>query len=66
MELRCSSKKHGELLQPSGDEGVVEFRCSSRWCGGGSGVIVLHRFSTHTGELTQTNKYKQPSIEGSG
>ncbi len=63
MDLRCPSKKHGELLQPSNDEGVVEVRCVSRWCGGRSGVIVLHRFSTHTGELMQTNKYQQPPTQ---
>jgi hypothetical protein len=63
VELRCDSKKHAELVIPTADEGLVEFRCASRWCGAMSGVIVLHRFSTSSGKLVQTNRYQQPPIK---
>jgi hypothetical protein len=66
VELRCPSKKYGELLTPSTDEGIIEVRCSSRWCGAEAGVIVLHQFSTESGKLLQTNRYQQPPMkEGS-
>jgi hypothetical protein len=59
MELRCASKKHGELITPTSDEGVVEVRCDSRWCGAVNGVIVLHRFSTADGRCMDTKKYQR-------
>jgi len=66
VELRCDAKKHAELLKPSDDEGVIEVRCSSRWCGAGPGIIVLHQFSTRDGKLMQTQKFQQPPMnEGS-
>lgn len=59
MDLRCNSKKHGVLITPSTDEGVVEIRCDSRWCGGGNGAVVLHRFSTQDGRLVDTKMYQR-------
>lgn len=57
MDLRCESgKKHAELVEP----GIVEFRCSDRYCGARKGVIVLHRFDAMTGEMIETIRYKNP------
>lgn len=64
MDLRCQGRKHGELLTPSEDMGLVEFKCPSRWCGAGPGVVVLHIFRTDTGVLFRTDKYRQPRIGG--
>lgn len=56
MDLRCSGNKlHGVL-----DEDVIEFKCSSRFCGAQKGVTVLHRFNKQTGSLVETRKYKDP------
>lgn len=55
MDLRCASKKHGEL-----DESHVEIKCDSRFCGAGRGVVVIHRFDAHTGELRETLRFKDP------
>lgn len=55
-EIRCSSKRHALLLSPE----VLEIKCDSRWCGAGNGVVVLHRFSTVTGELVETRKFRDP------
>lgn len=56
MDLRCEAKKHGEL-----DDGLVEIKCSSRFCGAGSGVVVIHRFDASTGELRETLRFKDPA-----
>jgi hypothetical protein len=64
MDLRCPAKKHAELLTPSTDEGVIEVKCRSRWCGAESGVVVTHQFNTSTGELMGTKKFRQPITGG--
>jgi hypothetical protein len=56
MDLRCEFIKHAELIEP----GVVEFKCRSRKCGHGPGIVVLHRFDTNSGELLSTNIFKDP------
>lgn len=60
MDLRCRAKKHGEL----GDE-FIEIKCSSRFCGAGPGVVVIHRFDAATGELRDTLQFKDPGRKGS-
>lgn len=55
IELRCDKKLHGVLF-----DGVVEIKCTSRFCGAGNGVVILHRFSVQTGELIETIKYRDP------
>lgn len=59
MDLRCQAKKHGEL-----DDGFVEIKCSSRFCGAGPGVVVIHRFDANTGELAGTRRFKDPARKG--
>jgi hypothetical protein len=56
MELRCASKLHGILRE----DGTVEIKCDSKFCGHGPGVVVLHRFNVHTGELVETRNFKNP------
>lgn len=58
-DLRCSSKKHGVIL----DDRLLEIKCDSRFCGAGQGNIVLHLFSVDTGELVKTVQYKNPKKE---
>lgn len=55
MELRCPSKKHGELIIPGA--GLLEVSCDSRFCGKVAGVTVRHQFDLQTGQLTSTRKY---------
>lgn len=56
MDLRCPTKKHGELDGP-----FVEIKCSSRFCGAAAGVVVIHRFDVSTAELVETLKFKDPA-----
>jgi hypothetical protein len=64
MELRCQSKLLGILIIPA-DGGIVELKCSSRFCGARSGTVVLHRFSTGNGVLVETKRYKDtPKMKG--
>lgn len=61
MDLRCEAKKHGEL-----NDSLVEIKCSSRFCGAGPGVVVIHRFDASTGELRETLRFKDPGRKGIG
>lgn len=54
-ELRCDSKKHGEII----DDHIVEIKCNSKFCGAEPGIVVLHQFNAVTGELIQTKSYKE-------
>lgn len=51
MEIRCENKKHFEIL-----EGVIEVKCSSRFCGAGSGFVVIHRW-TLTGDRLPDRRF---------
>lgn len=42
----------------------MELRCKSQLCGSGNGVIVLHRFSTETGEMIGTVRFRDTPIVG--
>jgi hypothetical protein len=54
QELRCGSKKFGEVV----DGHTVEVKCDSRFCGAKPGVIVLHKFDLSTGLLVETTRFK--------
>jgi hypothetical protein len=59
MELRCSSKMHGRLIEG----GLFEVSCGSAFCGKKPGVVVLHRFDITTGKLVETKRFKDtPNI----
>lgn len=54
MEIRCDHKKHGEI-----DEGIISIKCSSRFCGAGNGVVVIHRW-TLSGERLPDERFADP------
>lgn len=56
MEFRCDSKKFGELTE----EGQLEVKCPSKFCGAAPGVVVLHRFDSVTGILVETKRFRDP------
>lgn len=56
MQLRCESKLHGVLV-----DGLVEIKCSSRFCGSDGDTAVLHYFDPLTGELVKTKRFKEPA-----
>lgn len=56
-ELRCPNGiKFGELVGE-----LIEFKCRSKRCGAGPGIVVIHRF-THQGQLHETKKYRDPAF----
>jgi hypothetical protein len=58
-ELRCEQGLlHGIVLP----DGTLEVKCHSRFCGHMPGVVVLHRFDVHTGEVT-TRRYRDPAVQ---
>ena len=56
MELRCNNS----ILFGVVDEGFIDVKCRSNYCGAGPGVVVLHRFALDTGKLIHTSVYKDP------
>ena len=54
-ELRCPGTMHGKL-----DGGFIEVKCRRSRCGYEPGVVVLHRFDVHTGELADTRRFAEP------
>lgn len=55
MDVRCDHKKHGELV-----DGILSVKCSSRFCTGGPGVVVIHRWDTLTGENLDDKRFRDP------
>ena len=60
MQLRCSSRLHGEV-----DGDTVEVSCRSTFCGAGKGTVVLHTFNIKTGALVKTERFRNPGKESS-
>jgi hypothetical protein len=58
-DLRCHHKKFGELLEDEGTA-IIEIKCSSKFCGAGNGVMVLHRFDAESGKLLETLRFREP------
>lgn len=62
MELRCEGNiLHALVIEEDEQkpQGVIEFRCRSKFCGKTPHQVVLHRFDLETGEC-QTRRYKDP------
>lgn len=57
MELRCRNKLHGVV-----NDGLLEFKCGSSFCGAGTGVVVIHQFDPITGALVNTKRYKDTPV----
>lgn len=55
MDLRCEHKKHAEL-----NEGILEVKCSSRFCQAGGGVVVIHRWDALTGARLEDKRFAVP------
>lgn len=55
LELRCDHKLHGLVL----DDGRIEVKCNSSFCGASPGVVVLHKIDLRTGDV-ETTRYKEP------
>ena len=61
MEFRCPNKKFGEVIEP-GTGGIIEFKCTSNWCGANNGEnVVFHRFEVDTQKLIDTRAFKNPN-----
>jgi hypothetical protein len=55
QDLRCPSRYVARVV-----DGRLEVKCSSRNCGSGGGVVVLHYFDVESGELQETKTYRSP------
>lgn len=57
VELRCANGiMFGKL-----EDGVLEVKCRSAYCGASRGVVVIHQFSTLTGDLLETLRFRDPA-----
>jgi hypothetical protein len=56
MDLRCPSGILHGIIDVESD--VIEFTCKSNRCGHAPGVVVLHTFNIHTGEI-ETTRYAE-------
>lgn len=54
MDIRCDNKKHGEI-----EDGKISIKCSSRFCGAGIGVVIIHRW-TLSGERLPDKRFADP------
>lgn len=57
MQMRCPHKLHGIV-----DGDVIEVKCGSSLCGSKPGVVVIHKFNSKTGELVDTQRYKDTPL----
>jgi hypothetical protein len=55
-DLRCDNGILFGVL----DEGYIEVKCRSAYCGHAPGTVVIHRFDLATGELQYTSRFKDP------
>lgn len=55
-EIRCPSRIVGKVV-----DGRLEVKCSAKHCGAGNGVIVFHYFDLLSGELLETQTFREPS-----
>ena len=39
--------------------GLLEIKCDSRFCGAKPGIVVLHRFDLATGDVVETQRYRE-------
>lgn len=60
VDLRCV-RKHAEL-----NDGLIEIRCRSVHCGFRAGILVIHKFDSLTGELLETNRFRDPGPNATG
>lgn len=58
-EVRCGSSILFGMLDEHNL--VIETKCKSSRCGHAPGVVVIHRFSSTTGELLETQRFRDPT-----
>jgi hypothetical protein len=67
-ELRCTSKKFGEVTNKS--KGIFETVCTSRFCKIRPDEVVLHRWDLQqlnengSIKLIETKRFKRPEMKG--
>jgi hypothetical protein len=67
-EIRCSSKKFGEVTSES--KGILEAVCTSRFCKIRPDEVVLHRWDLQqlnvngSINLIETKRFKRPEMKG--
>lgn len=61
MEYRCPSRIQAVL----DEDGLLEFKCSSKHCGAGGGTIVFHYFDPTSAKLVRTKKFRDFSTASS-
>lgn len=59
IAIRCGSKTFGRITE----QGLIEIKCSSRFCKDHPNEVVFHEFDPKTGNLVRTKKYKEPKGE---
>lgn len=57
-DLRCHNGILFGVLDAT--ENIVTFKCRSNRCGARRGTVVLHRFSTVSGALLGTSRFRDP------
>lgn len=62
IELRCDNCILFGVLDV--ERKVIEFKCRSKRCGSGPGIIVIHRFDLTNGKLLKTYVFKDPIRKG--
>lgn len=60
IQLRCDGTLFGIV---SDDGNTIEVKCKRRHCGAAPGLVVLHTLSMHTGQVLNTQIYKDPREE---
>jgi hypothetical protein len=57
--MRCDGNKlHARIT----DEGYIEVKCRSKFCGASADVVVLHAFDPKTGRIVITRRYRNPAV----
>lgn len=58
IDLRCEGDLYGRY---DPETHSVEVRCKRRKHGAQPGIIILHTISLDTGQVVETQKYRDPS-----
>ncbi len=58
-DLRCDNGIMFGVL----DDGFLDVKCRSSYCGHAPGAVVIHRFDLASGKLLYTSRYKDPGTK---
>jgi hypothetical protein len=59
MDLRC---EQGKIKFAEIGPGWIKVKCKSRFCGWRPGLVVIHQFSSSTGEPLNTEVFREPQL----